>query len=146
MIKNNKDFFDQSLDEIKLLQYINSSGDPDEHHVLRLIDYFYCREHLFIVSELLRENLYEFGKAMREAGQPSYFTLPRLKKIMKEVGLVRVSVSAFYHYHYVSDFVTDNLLVNDSIMRCCSALLYSTLLLRMCYSVWRHLTLSTHLT
>ena len=84
VIKNNKDFFDQSLDEIKLLQYINSNGDPDEKHVLRLIDFFYCQEHLFIVSELLRENLYEFGKAMREAGQPSYFTIPRLKKITKE--------------------------------------------------------------
>ena len=43
MIKNSKDFFDQSLDEIKLLQYINSNGDPDHHHVLRLVDYFYCK-------------------------------------------------------------------------------------------------------
>ena len=34
VIKNNKDFFDQSLDEIKLLHYINSAGDPDDHHVL----------------------------------------------------------------------------------------------------------------
>jgi len=38
VIKNNKDFFDQSLDEIKLLQYINSQGDPEEDGVLRLID------------------------------------------------------------------------------------------------------------
>jgi len=34
VIKNNKDFFDQSLDEIKLLHYLNSAGDPDDHHVL----------------------------------------------------------------------------------------------------------------
>jgi hypothetical protein len=54
VIKNNKEYFDQSLDEIKLLQYINSRGDPEEKHVLRLIDYFYHKEHLFIVSELLR--------------------------------------------------------------------------------------------
>jgi serine/threonine protein kinase len=54
VIKNTKDFFDQSLDEIKLLQYINSAGDADERHVLRLLDFFYHREHLFIVSELLR--------------------------------------------------------------------------------------------
>ena len=54
MIKNSKDFFDQSLDEIKLLQYINAHGDADEHNVLKLIDFFYCKEHLFIVSELLR--------------------------------------------------------------------------------------------
>ena len=54
VIKNSKDFFDQSLDEIKLLQYINAHGDADEHNVLKLIDFFYCKEHLFIVSELLR--------------------------------------------------------------------------------------------
>lgn len=28
VIKNNKDFFDQSLDEIKLLQRIKEGGDP----------------------------------------------------------------------------------------------------------------------
>ena len=52
-----------------------------------MIDFFYYREHLFIVSELLRENLYEFGKAMRDSGQPNYFTIPRLKKIAVEVSV-----------------------------------------------------------
>lgn len=36
VIKNSKDFFDQSLDEIKLLQYINSKGDPHQHNVLKV--------------------------------------------------------------------------------------------------------------
>jgi hypothetical protein len=36
IIKNNKEFLDQSLDEIKLLQYINSKGSPDEMNVLQL--------------------------------------------------------------------------------------------------------------
>mmetsp|Transcript_15756 Transcript_15756/g.23682 ORF Transcript_15756/g.23682 Transcript_15756/m.23682 type:complete len:717 (-) Transcript_15756:295-2445(-) len=85
VIKNSKDFFDQSLDEIKLLQYINSRGDPHKNNVLKLTDFFYCKEHLFIVSELLRENLYEFGKYIRESGAKEYFTLPRLKKIMKQM-------------------------------------------------------------
>jgi hypothetical protein len=43
IIKNNKDFFDQSLDEIKLLKYINKHDPADEHHILRLYDYFYHR-------------------------------------------------------------------------------------------------------
>ncbi len=43
IIKNNKDFFDQSLDEIKLLKYINKNDPVDKHHVLRLYDYFYHR-------------------------------------------------------------------------------------------------------
>ena len=43
IIKNNKDFFDQSLDEIKLLKYINKNDPGDKHHLLRLYDYFYHR-------------------------------------------------------------------------------------------------------
>jgi serine/threonine protein kinase len=85
VIKNNKDFFDQSLDEIKLLQFINSRGDPDENHVLRVIDFFYYKEHLFIVSELLKENLYEFGRFVKETDNDDYYTIPRLKKIMKQM-------------------------------------------------------------
>lgn len=77
IIKNCKDFFDQSLDEIKLLQYINANGDADKYNVLKLIDFFYYKEHLIIVSELLRNNLYEFGRYVRESGQEPYFTIPR---------------------------------------------------------------------
>lgn len=85
IIKNEKDFFDQSLDEIKLLKYINVNGDVDENCVLRLYDYFYHKEHLIIVTELLRDNLYEFSKFNRECGDEPYFTLGRLQKIAKQV-------------------------------------------------------------
>ena len=58
IIKNNKDYFDQSLDEIKLLSYINSADPMDEHGLLRLYDYFYykvcpaasCEEPLGLVT------------------------------------------------------------------------------------------------
>lgn len=43
IIKNNKDFFDQSLDEIKLLKYVNKHDPGDKYHLLRLYDYFYYR-------------------------------------------------------------------------------------------------------
>lgn len=43
IVKNNKDFFDQSLDEIKLLKFINKHDPADKYHVLRLYDYFYHR-------------------------------------------------------------------------------------------------------
>jgi len=43
IIKNNKDFFDQSLDEIKLLKYVNKHDPSDKFHLLRLYDYFYYR-------------------------------------------------------------------------------------------------------
>jgi serine/threonine protein kinase len=48
------------------------------------IDYFYFKEHLFIVCELLRDNLYEFYKYNRESGDEPYFTLQRLQKITRQ--------------------------------------------------------------
>nr|GMD02103.1 dual specificity tyrosine-phosphorylation-regulated kinase 4 isoform X2 [Ipomoea batatas] len=84
IIKNDKDFFDQSLDEIKLLKYVNKHDPGDERHILRLYDYFYHQEHLFIVCELLRADLYEFQKYNRESGSEPYFTMLRLKTITRQ--------------------------------------------------------------
>jgi hypothetical protein len=81
VIKNSKDFLDQSLDEIKLLRYINAQGDADAHNILRLREYFYHKEHLFIVTELLKDNLYEFGKYLADNGHEPFFTLPRIQRI-----------------------------------------------------------------
>ncbi|ESQ52717.1 hypothetical protein EUTSA_v10016403mg [Eutrema salsugineum] len=84
IIKNDKDFFDQSLDEIKLLKHVNKHDPADEHHILRLYDYFYHQEHLFIVCELLRANLYEFQKFNQESGGDPYFNLTRLQVITRQ--------------------------------------------------------------
>merc|ERR1740122_260395 len=86
IIKNDKDFVDQSLDEIKLLKMISANCPSVDHkHCLGLIDYFYHKEHLIIVTELLRDNLYEFSKFNRECNDDPYFTLGRLQKISKQV-------------------------------------------------------------
>ncbi|GLU18405.1 hypothetical protein SLE2022_347090 [Rubroshorea leprosula] len=81
IIKNNKDFFYQSLDEIKLLKYVYKHDPTDKCHILRLYDYFYYREHLLIVCKLLKANLYEFHKFNRELVGEVYFTMPRLQSI-----------------------------------------------------------------
>lgn len=54
VIRNEKDYVDQSLDEIKLLRYINCNGDVDMVYCLRLLDFFYYMEHLIIVTEILK--------------------------------------------------------------------------------------------
>ncbi|KAG6418451.1 hypothetical protein SASPL_120655 [Salvia splendens] len=84
IIKNDKDFFDQSIDEIKLLKFVNKHDPADEWHILRLYDYFYHQEHLFIVTELLKANLYEFQKYNLESGGDAYFTLSRLQIITQQ--------------------------------------------------------------
>lgn len=43
------------------------------------------QEHLFLVCELLRANLYEFQKYNREQGEEPYFTLPRVQSIARQV-------------------------------------------------------------
>jgi len=45
IIKNNKDFFDQSLDE-----YVNKHDPGDKYHILRLYDYFYYRVSDFLCA------------------------------------------------------------------------------------------------
>ena len=43
------------------------------------------QEHLFLVCELLRANLYEFQKYNKESGDEPYFTNARIQKIAKQV-------------------------------------------------------------
>lgn len=85
IINNSKEFFDQSLDEIRLLQLINSKADPDDVHVIRLIDFFYYKEHTFLVTELLSDNLYEYAQFNRNHEEEFYFTIERLRRIAKQV-------------------------------------------------------------
>ncbi|KAK3165874.1 hypothetical protein QOZ80_1AG0038830 [Eleusine coracana subsp. coracana] len=115
IIKNDKDFFDQSLDEIKLLKFVNKYDPLDEHHVLRLYDYFYYQEHLFIVTELLRANLYEFQKYNEESGGEVYFTLPRIQAIARQC------LEALVYLHHLRiihcDLKPENILIK-SYSRC----------------------------
>ncbi len=41
--QNNKDYFDQSLDEIKLLKFINTLDPEDAYGLVRLYDFFYYK-------------------------------------------------------------------------------------------------------
>ncbi|CCW64264.1 unnamed protein product [Phytomonas sp. EM1] len=93
IINNTKDFFDQSLDEIRLLTLLNSQRDPDEVHIVRLIDAFYYKEHTMLVTELLLDNLYEYNKYNREEEDEIYFTLPRIRRIARQI----VEALAYVH-------------------------------------------------
>ncbi|KPI84817.1 putative protein kinase [Leptomonas seymouri] len=101
IINNTKDFFDQSLDEIRLLTLLNRQRDPDEAHIVRLIDAFYYKEHVMLVTELLRDTLYDYGKYNREEEEEFYFTLPRLRRLTRQI------VEALTYVHSLNLIHTD---------------------------------------
>lgn len=115
IIKNNKDYYDQSLDEIKLLKFVNAEDPNDEHGIVRLYDFFYYKEHLFLVCELLRANLYEFQKYNKESGDEPYFILPRIQRI----AIQTLQSLAFLHHLGLihSDLKPENILIK-SYSRC----------------------------
>jgi serine/threonine protein kinase len=87
----------------------------DESHCLKLIDYFYHKEHLIIVTELLRDNLYEFSKFNRECGEEPYFTLGRLQRITTQVLTALQYIHSLWLIH--ADLKPENILVK-SYSRC----------------------------
>ena len=80
MINNKKEDLDQALDEVKILRYIKNNCDTDATCLLTFHECFYHREHLMLLTELLKENLFEASKA-----NPGYFTLPRIQAVGKQV-------------------------------------------------------------
>lgn len=115
IIENNKDYFDQSIDEIKVLQYVNVNGDCDEHHVLKSIDCFYHKEHLILVTELLRDNLYEFSRYNRENEDELYFTLGRIQRVTAQVLHALDYIHSLHLIH--CDLKPENILIK-SYSRC----------------------------
>ena len=109
IIENNKNYFDQSLDEIKVLNFVNDNGDPDELNFLKAIDFFYYKEHLIIVTELLNDNLYDFYDYLQKNKIEDYFTLSRIQTIAKQV---LISLKYLHSLHLIHcDLKPENILL-----------------------------------
>ena len=69
VIKNQRAYFNQSVNEVEILNLLNSSHDVnDSHHIVRMLDSFVFRKHLCVVTELLSLNLYEVIKQNKYCG------------------------------------------------------------------------------
>ncbi|KIY43722.1 kinase-like protein [Fistulina hepatica ATCC 64428] len=63
IIRNKKRFHHQALVEIKILDNLRKWDADEKHHVIKMTEHFYFRNHLCIAMELLSINLYELIKA-----------------------------------------------------------------------------------
>ncbi|KAL4074596.1 hypothetical protein V8B97DRAFT_1868854 [Scleroderma yunnanense] len=63
IIRNKKRFHHQALVEIKILDNLRKWDHEEKHHVIKMTEHFYFRNHLCIAMELLSINLYELIKA-----------------------------------------------------------------------------------
>lgn len=109
VIKNTKDFFDQSLDEIKILELLRQTGKCHQMNLIEMKTFFYNREHLIIVTELLRQNLFEFNKFIIDSGEEQYFNIQRLSYVTRQclIGLQFVHELGLVH----SDIKPENILL-----------------------------------
>jgi len=77
VLRNDKDCLDAGLGEVKVLAHLARHDPFGEAPLVRLRDYFYYKEHLLIVTELLRDSLFQFYRyvdSCDERGVSAYFT------------------------------------------------------------------------
>ena len=83
VIKNQTAFYHQARVEVGVLQYLNRLGDADDqHHIVRMHNFFVFKEHLCLVFELLNLNLYELIKQNQFRG----LSMRLLRIFLSQVG------------------------------------------------------------
>eukprot|EP01054_Gregarina_sp_Poly1_P005432 Gregarina_sp_Poly_1__5431@NODE_286_length_10041_cov_88_726088_g247_i0_p2_GENE_NODE_286_length_10041_cov_88_726088_g247_i0NODE_286_length_10041_cov_88_726088_g247_i0_p2_ORF_typecomplete_len860_score97_60Pkinase/PF00069_25/2_1e54Pkinase_Tyr/PF07714_17/9_1e25Kinaselike/PF14531_6/6_3e10Kdo/PF06293_14/8_9e06Pkinase_fungal/PF17667_1/3_3e05APH/PF01636_23/7_3e05WaaY/PF06176_11/0_00054RIO1/PF01163_22/0_0021FTA2/PF13095_6/0_079Seadorna_VP7/PF07387_11/0_22Seadorna_VP7/PF07387_11/2_1e03_NODE_286_length_1004 len=111
VITNCKDYIDQSLDEIQILRFIKANVEPCHSRCLELLDYFYFEEHLFLVTELLGDNLYSFETKIRKLDSGRFFSLGRIQKIAHQILIALSHVHSLRLIH--SDLKPENIVMVD---------------------------------
>jgi dual specificity tyrosine-phosphorylation-regulated kinase 2/3/4 len=105
-VSNNKDFIDQSFDEMKLLKLIKANCDPDACYLLNFKSATYYKEHLLLQTDLLKDNLFN---AYRK--NPSFFSIPVIKVIARQILIACSTLHALNIIH--SDLKPENILIKS---------------------------------
>ncbi|KAF6764958.1 CMGC/DYRK/DYRK2 protein kinase [Ephemerocybe angulata] len=105
IIRNKKRFHHQALVEIKILDNLRKWDADEKHHVAKMIEHFYFRNHLCIAMELLSINLYELIKANGFVG----FTTGLIRRFTSQM---LMSLSLMRHHRIVHcDLKPENVLL-----------------------------------
>ncbi|KAL6309179.1 hypothetical protein BKA93DRAFT_724499 [Sparassis latifolia] len=105
IIRNKKRFHHQALVEIKILDSLRKWDQEEKHHVIKMTEHFYFRNHLCIAMELLSINLYELIKANGFVG----FTTALIRRFTSQM---LQSLSLMRHHRIVHcDLKPENVLL-----------------------------------
>ncbi|OAY82819.1 putative serine/threonine-protein kinase yakA [Ananas comosus] len=95
IIKNQPAYYQQAKVEVSILHMLNQKFDPDDqHHIVRILDYFVHQRHLCITFEMLGSNLYELIKLNQFKGLSLNYVQIFSKQIlhalivMKDAGII----------------------------------------------------------
>nr|CAB3447629.1 unnamed protein product [Digitaria exilis] len=95
VIKNQPAFYQQAIMEVSLLSLLNEKFDPDDqHHIVRMLDFFLYHNHLCIAFEMLGNNLYELLKRNNLRGLQMKYVRTFSRQIldalivMKDAGII----------------------------------------------------------
>ena len=72
VIRNDKDCFDAGIGEVKVLTALAKLDPEVKLARLELADYFYHREHLFIVTNCLNGSLWQFTATRPKSGERAW--------------------------------------------------------------------------
>ncbi|KAI5955913.1 YAK1 [Candida jiufengensis] len=103
VIKSKPAYMNQSLTEVRLLEYLNKNSDGK--NFIRLLDTFMHKEHLCLVFELLASNLYELIKQNQFQG----LNMKLVKLLTKQLLEALVELKNFQMIH--CDLKPENILL-----------------------------------
>ena len=78
--------YDEGVNEILLYLSIMHNDPEDRHHIVRLLDFFTCREHLFFVLELLNISLHDHYRSLELTGdRANHYNMARICAIAEQM-------------------------------------------------------------
>lgn len=114
IINNQKETFDQGLDEIKIIKSLDKicNGDLAAKYIVKMLDFFYFRHCLFLVYEILGENLF----VINSHSELSFMLQgDNLKRIVKQI----LTALDFIHSQGIihADIKPENILLTKKIRK-----------------------------